>query len=186
MKIHQLSRRDSLFQCAAIGALRIAPWLGLTAAVGTLDAQEQTAPRKPTPWNEIGPFYKRLAPNHAQLRSADEPGLPLAVSGSVFGTRGDSLPGAKIEIWQADHRGLYDLDGYRFRATLEADLSRALAERDEAALDALAGREPLDDRDEVMTLLAIYDLWTAPLWVTGGAEDFQSYPAVAASAHASK
>ena len=66
------------------------------------------------------------------------------------------------------------------RATLEADLSRALAERDDAALDELAAREPIDDRDEVMTLLAIYDLWTAPLWVTGGAEDFQSHPAVAA------
>jgi protocatechuate 3,4-dioxygenase beta subunit len=39
----------------------------------------------------------------------------------VFGTRGDALSGARIEIWQADHRGLYDLDGYRFRATLLAD-----------------------------------------------------------------
>jgi protocatechuate 3,4-dioxygenase beta subunit len=53
------------------------------------------------------------------LRAANEPGLPLTVNGAVFGTHGDSLPGAKIEIWQADHRGLYDLDGYRFRATLE-------------------------------------------------------------------
>ena len=121
MKIHQLSRRDSLLQCAALGALKIAPWFGLTAAVSALEAQERNTPRKPTPWNEIGPFYKRLAPNHAQLRSANEPGLPLAVNGAVFGTRGDSLPGAKIEIWQADHGGLYDLDGYRFRATLVAD-----------------------------------------------------------------
>jgi protocatechuate 3,4-dioxygenase beta subunit len=119
VKNHQLSRRESLLQCAALGALKLAPWLGLTAAVGDIEAQEQNGPRKPTPWNEIGPFYKRLAPNHAQLRAANEPGLPLTVNGAVFGTHGDSLPGAKIEIWQADHRGLYDLDGYRFRATLE-------------------------------------------------------------------
>ena len=66
------------------------------------------------------------------------------------------------------------------RATLEADLSTALIERDEAALSELADREPLDDRDELMTLLAVYDLWTAPLWVTAGTEDFQSHPAVAA------
>jgi protocatechuate 3,4-dioxygenase beta subunit len=31
------------------------------------------------------------------------------------------LPGAKLEIWQADHSGRYDLDGYRYRATLLAD-----------------------------------------------------------------
>jgi protocatechuate 3,4-dioxygenase beta subunit len=121
MKKHPLSRRDALLQCAAAGALRLAPWLGLTEAVGALEAQERNAARKPTPWNEIGPFYKRLAPDHAQLRAASDPGLPLAVSGVVFGTRGDALPGAKIEIWQANHSGLYDLDGYRFRAALRAD-----------------------------------------------------------------
>jgi len=121
MEEHRLSRRDALLKCAALGALRLAPGLGLTATVSSLQAQARGAARKPTPWNEIGPFYKRLAPNHAHLRGANEPGLPLAVNGAVFGARGDSLAGAKIEIWQADHHGLYDLDGYRFRATLEAD-----------------------------------------------------------------
>ncbi len=121
MKKHQLSRRDSLLQCAAAGALRLAPWLGLTEAASALQAQEQNAARKPTQWNEIGPFYKRLAPNHAQLRNANDPGLPLTVRGAVFGTRGEALPGAKIEIWQADHVGIYDLDGYRFRAALLVD-----------------------------------------------------------------
>jgi protocatechuate 3,4-dioxygenase beta subunit len=119
--IHKLSRRDSLLQCVAAGALRIAPWLGTAAAVDALEAQERGAGKKATPWNEIGPFYKRLAPNHAQLRKTGEPGLPLAVSGTVFGTRGEALAGAKVEIWQADHLGLYDLDGYRFRAALMAD-----------------------------------------------------------------
>src|SRR5262249_32874369 len=28
---------------------------------------------------------------------------------------------AKLEIWQADHHGLYDLDGYRHRAALTSD-----------------------------------------------------------------
>lgn len=121
MQKQRMSRRESLLQCAAAGALRLAPWLGLTQAVRALEAQERTAPRKPTPWNEIGPFYKRLAPEHAQLRTANDPGLALTVVGSVFGARGDALPGAKVEIWQADHLGLYDLDGYRFRAALLAD-----------------------------------------------------------------
>ena len=120
MPKHQLSRRDALMRCAAAGGLKLAPGLGLTAAVDVLDAQEHSAARKATQWNEIGPFYKRLAPNQAHLRRPDDPGLPLSISGAVFGTRGDSLPDAKIEIWQADHKGIYDLDGYRFRATLQS------------------------------------------------------------------
>jgi protocatechuate 3,4-dioxygenase beta subunit len=96
--------------------------LGLTQAVAAFAANEQDrAARKATQWNEIGPFYKRLAPNVARLRAPDDPGLPLTVSGRVFGTRGDALPGAAIEIWQANHDGLYDLDGYRYRASLVAD-----------------------------------------------------------------
>jgi hypothetical protein len=43
------------------------------------------------------------------------------VSGRVFDTRGDVLSGAKVEIWQANHQGLYDIDGYSYRATLLAD-----------------------------------------------------------------
>src|SRR5581483_8626049 len=85
------------------------------------EAQERTAARKPTQWNEIGPFYKRLAPNNAKLRVDDDPGLPVTVSGRIFDTRGDALSGANIEIWQANHAGLYDLDGYRYRAALVAD-----------------------------------------------------------------
>jgi protocatechuate 3,4-dioxygenase beta subunit len=121
MKTRRWTRRESLLQCAALGALKLAPGLGLAEAVSGLAAQEQSAARKPTQWNEIGPFYKRLAPDHVQLRAPNDPGLPLAMSGAVFGTRGDALAAAKIEVWQADHHGLYDLDGYRFRAAIVAD-----------------------------------------------------------------
>ena len=121
MREEKLSRRDTLLRCAAMGALKVAPWLGLGPAVGALVAQEKDPARKPTPWNEIGPFYKRLAPNQAQLRGPNDPGLPVTVGGRLFNTRGDVVAGAKMEIWQADHLGLYDLDGYRYRATLASD-----------------------------------------------------------------
>lgn len=120
MPHERLTRRDSLLQCAALGALRIAPSLGLASALDAFAQQEQPRARKPTPWNEIGPFYKRSAPGEANLRAPGDPGLPLRVSGQVFNTRGDILPGAKVEVWQADHRGLYDLDGYRYRTALTA------------------------------------------------------------------
>jgi protocatechuate 3,4-dioxygenase beta subunit len=123
-----LTRRDALLKCAALGSLAVAaPTLGSTQAVSAWMAQEQSGAKKPTPWNEIGPFYKKLAPNAAQLRAPNDPGLPLAVGGQVFGTRGNALAGATIEIWQANHHGLYDLDGYRYRAALKADVAGTYA-----------------------------------------------------------
>ncbi len=118
MMKQRLTRRDALFHCAAMGALRLAPTLGLTQAISAFQTQERDPAPKPTPWNEIGPFYKRLAPSQSQLRAPADPGLPLTVSGRVLNTRGDTLTGAKVEIWQADHFGLYDLDGYKYRALL--------------------------------------------------------------------
>ncbi|MCC7010498.1 MAG: hypothetical protein IT184_16945 [Acidobacteria bacterium] len=85
----------------------------------------QNPVRPPTPWNELGPFYKREAPHVAELRAPGDKGLPLAVAGRVFDTRGVALDGAKIEIWQADDAGLYDLDSYRYRTSLTADRSGA-------------------------------------------------------------
>ena len=84
-------------------------------------SDEGNGSRKATPWNEIGPSYKQLAPNKSENALPDDPGLPLSVEGRVFSTRGESLSGAKIEIWQTDHLGLYDLEGYRYRAALQSD-----------------------------------------------------------------
>lgn len=121
MKVERLTRRDSLLRCMALGALRIAPGLGVAGALGQLEAQENRKAGTPTHWNEIGPYYKRTAPEHTMLRQAGDAGLPLGVSGTIYGTKGHAVEGAKIEIWQADHHGLYDLDGYRFRAMLTLD-----------------------------------------------------------------
>jgi protocatechuate 3,4-dioxygenase beta subunit len=121
----RISRRDCLLACGALGSLRLAPGLLLADAAHAVEIQERSITRRPTPRNEIGPFYKRLAPSSGQLRRADDAGLPLAVAGRVYGVRGDALADARIEVWQADHFGLYDLDGYHYRATLSADISGA-------------------------------------------------------------
>jgi protocatechuate 3,4-dioxygenase beta subunit len=44
--------------------------------------------------------------------------MPLSVSGQVFDVRGEVFPAAKIEVWQTEHLGHYDLEGYRYRTTL--------------------------------------------------------------------
>ena len=114
MSATALSRRDLLLKCAALGALTVAPGLSLADALAWGDPQAG-ATRPPTPWDEIGPFYKRDAPHLAELRAPGDPGVPLSVSGRVFDTRGHVLEGASIEIWQANDAGIYDLDGYRYR-----------------------------------------------------------------------
>jgi protocatechuate 3,4-dioxygenase beta subunit len=90
-----------------------------------LHALEQNEQCKPTPPNDLGPFYKRLAPEAASLRAPGDPGMPLAVSGRILNTRGEKLSGAVLEVWQTNHVGHYDVEGYRYRAKLIADASGA-------------------------------------------------------------
>ena len=80
-------------------------------------AAEQNA-RKPTPSEVLGPFFKKGAPNMAILRQKGDPGFPLRVSGKVYNTRGDLVEGARIDLWQANHEGRYDVVGYKYRTKL--------------------------------------------------------------------
>ena len=120
MQPYGLTRRDLLLKSAAIGAVVVVPSLSLAEAIDGWQRQ-QDAPLTPTAWDEIGPFYKRDAPHVTQLRKPGDPGLPVNIAGKVFDTRGNILSGAAIEIWQANHVGLYDLAGDAYRTTLVAD-----------------------------------------------------------------
>lgn len=117
MKPERLTRRDVLLKCAALGSLTVVPSLSPAETIALWQQQD----RKATAWDEIGPFYKRNAPQTAHLRAPGDPGLPVSVAGTVLDTAGNLLPGARVEVWQTDHSGNYDLDGYRYRATLLAD-----------------------------------------------------------------
>ncbi len=115
-----LSRRDLLEKCAAAGLLLIAPPFK-AAALAAHFQEGSLAPRKPTPGNELGPFYKKRAPRSGKLAPEAAPGLPLAVSGRVFDTRGAILAGALVEVWHASHAGIYDNQGYLYRGQLVAE-----------------------------------------------------------------
>ena len=125
MPLRELSRRDVLRQCLAAGVLVVpARWSEADVLYAWLDSQQQ---RPPTAHVEMGPFYKKRAPNTTTLRTVGDPGVPLTVSGRVISVHGEPVPGATIEVWQADHGGLYDLEGYRYRAALAAGSSGAYA-----------------------------------------------------------
>ena len=119
----RLSRRDLLEKGIALGVITVAA--GLTPAAIVEALEERTRPL--TPANVLGPFYKKNAPDHRTMRVAGDPGMPLAVSGGVFDSRGEALPEAVVEVWQTDHHGRYDVDGYRYRSRLHSGQDGAYA-----------------------------------------------------------
>ncbi|MDD2897664.1 MAG: intradiol ring-cleavage dioxygenase [Desulfuromonadaceae bacterium] len=67
----------------------------------------------PTPWDEVGPFYRQNAPVRSCL------GRGYVLSGTVRSAADcRPLPNIRIEVWQAGPGGEYD-DGHR--ATLYSD-----------------------------------------------------------------
>src|SRR5215475_9118697 len=117
------SRRDLLLKSLAIGIIKLGP--GMTAASGVESwLCAESGARPATPADQLGPFYKKGTPksggHSAILRAPGDPGLPLAVAGSVYNTRGAVVAEAKIEVWQTNHHGRYDISGYRYRALLLA------------------------------------------------------------------
>ena len=57
----------------------------------------------------LGPFYRFGAPFRGRLAATEEPGDRLVLTGTVFSSDCRTpLPGALIEVWQANNSGVYD------------------------------------------------------------------------------
>jgi protocatechuate 3,4-dioxygenase beta subunit len=89
-----------------------------TAPVTTATARESCTL---TEDNIEGPFFKAGAPNRAALVDAKAKGTKLTLSGRVLSRKCEPIPGALVEVWQADHEGAYDNEGYGFRAKMQCD-----------------------------------------------------------------
>lgn len=92
----------------------VVAFLSLVAALVSLLPPPALAGRcTPTPWDEIGPFYRPNAPLRSKIGSG------YLLSGTVRSSVDCSvLPNARIEVWQTGRDGKYD-DAHR--ATLIAD-----------------------------------------------------------------
>lgn len=98
-----MKRRTVLNRLVGVASLAVlAPPLG-------------AAERARTPAQSEGPFYPLDVPPDAQwnlLRggaNGEQPkGRTLSLSGRVILPSGQPLAGARVEIWQADHQGIYD------------------------------------------------------------------------------
>jgi protocatechuate 3,4-dioxygenase beta subunit len=121
MKHARLTRRQVLENCIAKGLLAAgATHLSHNQLLAYWEQGEATAAAA-TPAEVLGPFFRKGAPNSTTLRAPGDPGFPLRVSGKVSNTRGNKVQGVRIDIWHADHKGLYDVQGYRYRTKLEVE-----------------------------------------------------------------
>lgn len=68
-----------------------------------------------TPPQMEGPYFKPNSPRRTSLVTSGTPGVPLTVSGYVFGRACRPISGALLDFWQADTNGSYDMAQYAFR-----------------------------------------------------------------------
>jgi hydroxyquinol 1,2-dioxygenase len=91
-------------------------------------AQNNRKPARCTEATVFGPFHVGDAPSYqlgADLGNG-APGEPCFVNARVRGLRGEAVPDARVDVWQADESGLYDvqytdLDRHQARGVLRSD-----------------------------------------------------------------
>jgi protocatechuate 3,4-dioxygenase beta subunit len=68
-----------------------------------------------------GPYFLSGSPEKASLIEPGMGGTPLTISGYVLTEDCKWIPGTKLDFWQADANGEYDLQGYRLRGHVFTD-----------------------------------------------------------------
>ena len=110
-----LSDRSAGIMLAQSTAATSTPVLAPTPACVDDDDLEATVPQTE------GPFYTPDTPERQSLLESEMAGTKLVVSGYVYDTACQPIPGALLDFWQCDDAGVYDNDGYRLRGHQFAD-----------------------------------------------------------------
>lgn len=100
--------------------------LGLSTLVNRMSDKSGTS--DPTKGSLLGPFYREHAPHYplgASISNRPE-GLEIQLYGRVTDTDGQPVPGAYLQVWQANAEGYYDfqlpeLSGMDMRGCFECD-----------------------------------------------------------------
>src|SRR5262245_34179026 len=69
---------------------------------------------EPTPVQTEGPYFLPKSPERRNLRDGGK-GIPFVLSGTVVSRSCRPIPSVLVDLWHANGRGKYDLEGYRFR-----------------------------------------------------------------------
>ncbi len=68
-----------------------------------------------------GPFFKPSSPERIELIEPGMAGQPIELVGLVLTRACKPVPGALVDLWQADDKGEYDNSGFRLRGHQFAD-----------------------------------------------------------------
>jgi protocatechuate 3,4-dioxygenase beta subunit len=110
-----LSNRSAGIVLAQSSAPTSTPTLAPTPACADDDDLEATVQQTE------GPFYTPDTPQRTSLLEPGMPGTRLRVSGYVYDTACQPIPGALLDFWHCDDAGVYDNVGYRLRGHQFAD-----------------------------------------------------------------
>ncbi len=82
--------------------------LGISMLVETLNHDKMSGETEST---VLGPFYVANAPQYHNGANIclDGKGVPILVYGKVTDSRGQIIPGATLDVWQANEDGFYDV-----------------------------------------------------------------------------
>ena len=117
-------------------------------------AMNNDKPAGATEATVFGPFFVEGAPHYdlGDDVANGAPGIPCLVRGHVRGLGGEPIPHAKIDVWQADAEGKYDMQRegqeHRARGTLRTDAGGAFHFK-----SILAEKYPIPDDGPVGDLL---------------------------------
>ncbi|KAH6616417.1 Intradiol ring-cleavage dioxygenase [Boeremia exigua] len=99
--------------------------LGLSLLVDSIDHPKPPASTEGT---VLGPFHHSHAPHqpHGASIIHDEDGDPMLVIGTVKDTHGNPISGVRVDVWETDSNGFYDVQyedhtGPNGRAVMETD-----------------------------------------------------------------
>ena len=106
---------DVLFNRTDGGLDAIAATVGVEPTPACADADDITPPQT------AGPFFKPRSPERKSLVEPGIQGSKIVLEGNVRSTHCKPVPGALVDIWQADGNGAYDNAGYRLRGHQFAD-----------------------------------------------------------------
>jgi protocatechuate 3,4-dioxygenase beta subunit len=76
---------------------------------------------EPTVHEDEGPFFKPRSPQRGNLREPGVTGRPVELSGLVLTRSCRPVPGALVDLWQADEGGVYDNKAFRLRGHVLTD-----------------------------------------------------------------
>lgn len=134
--IEFLTRTGQISNAVRQEMILLSDTLGLSQLVV---AQNHSRPNGATEQTVFGPFHVEDAPDlpsHGCDIGGSVSGAPLWVTASVTDMQGRAVPGAIVDVWQADSEGFYDVqdagwsaDASRLRAVFRSDADGRLSFR---------------------------------------------------------